>query len=328
MHQVKRFTVVATTALAATFAFAPAVANAAPIPPAPGPSGMASMPGMDMSPAPANKTGKADLSAGVQRSRQRAQFFIADLKGTEEVPRGSGDLNGGGTGVLRIQGNRVTFAFTWHGINAPTLGHIHQEVRGKNGAVVQPLFTTPMPDTADAAAGVVAFDSAKTADDIRSDPSKFYLNLHTKDHDKGAIRGQLRRLSRPLDVVGAVLHGGPLKAFLSGREEVPADAGDYDAKAVAFVDAHGTRVDYSFAWVGLHPTMGHIHEERRGKNGPIAVPLFTTAVPDTIVAVSGTVAHVDPHTVGDIKRDPKGFYANLHSAQHPDGAARGQLYKR
>jgi hypothetical protein len=46
-----------------------------------------------------------------------------------------------------------------------------------------------------------------------------------------------------------------------------------------------------------------------------------------VIAVSGTVTDVDPAVVQQIRRTPKNFYANLHSAEFPGGAVRGQLFK-
>jgi CHRD domain len=194
-----------------------------------------------------------------------------------------------------------------------------------------PLFATPMPDGVSAAAGVLTVSDPAIADALRANPSGFYLNLHTKEFPGGAVRGQLTRLDHPVDLLG-LLRGGAQKAFLSGDQEVPVAGGpavgDPTARAVAFVKAYDTQVSYSFAWLGLNPTLGHIHKAPFGVNGPVVVPLFATAVPATIVAISGTVSGLDPALVKDIAEHPSAFYANLHSAQFPGGAVRGQLFNR
>jgi hypothetical protein len=59
---------------------------------------------------------------------------------------------------------------------------------------------------------------------------------------------------------------------------------------------------------------------------PVVVPLFTTAIPTTVFAISGTAKNADPAVTSEIQRDPGGFYANLHSAEFPGGAVRGQLF--
>ena len=290
------------------------------------------MPGMNM---PAATTApKQDRSYGIQRARLKPVFLEAKLEGRNEVQVPGkppvGDPKGSATGLIRVQGNRVTFAFSWKGISAPTLGHIHQGVAGVNGDVKVPLFTTPMPDTATAAAGVLTVSDPAIADALRANPSGFYLNLHTKEFPGGAVRGQLTRLDHPADLLG-LLHGGVLKAFLSGDQEVPVAGGpavgDPTGRAVAHINAHDTQVNYSFAWLGIAPTLGHIHKGVFGVNGPVVVPLFASAVPATVVAISGTVTGVDPALVSDISAHPSAYYTNLHTAQFPGGAVRGQLFR-
>src|SRR5437763_6938175 len=183
------------------------------------------------------------------------------------------------------------------------LGHNHQADAVFNCDVKVPLFTTPMPDTATAAAGVLTVSDPAIADALRANPSGFYLNLHTKEFPGGAVRGQLTRLDHPADLLG-LLHGGVLKAFLSGDQEVPVAGGpavgDPTGRAVAHINAHGTQVNYSFAWLGIAPTLGHIHKDVFGINGPVVVTLFASAVPATAVAISGTDTGVDHALVSEI----------------------------
>jgi hypothetical protein len=290
--------------------------------------------GHDATPTPTTKAPAPDRDAGIQRARLKPLFLEAKLDGKQEVPvpggPAVGDPKGSATGLVRVQGNRVTFAFSWKGISAPTLGHIHQGNVGANGPVKVPLFATAMPDTVTAAAGVLTVSDPAIADALRANPAGFYLNLHTKEFPGGAVRGQLKVTKRS-DLLG-LLHGGVEKAFLSGDQEVPVAGGpavgDPTGRAVAFITARDTRVDYSLAWLGISPTLGHIHKAPFGVNGPVVVPLFATPVPATIVAVSGTVSGLDTSLVHDIGTHPSAFYANLHTAQFPGGAVRGQLFNR
>jgi hypothetical protein len=293
------------------------------------------MAGMDHAVPATSAPAKQDPSAAIRRARLKPVFLAAKLDGRQEVQVPGkppvGDPKGSATGIVRVQGDRVTFAFSWKGISAPTLGHIHQGVAGVNGDVKVPLFGTPMPDTATAAAGVLTVSDPAIADALRANPSGFYLNLHTKEFPGGAVRGQLSKLDRPADLLD-LLGGGVEKAFLSGDQEVPVAGGpavgDPTARAVAHIKAHDTQVSYSFAWLGLNPTLGHIHKAPFGVNGPVVVPLFASPVPTTIVAISGTVTGLDPALVKDIAEHPSAFYANLHTAQFPGGAVRGQLFNR
>ena len=306
-------------------------------------SAPSAMPGMDMSGMNHTMTGAAtavtttqDRAEGIARARLKPVFLAARLDGRQEVQVPGkppvGDPKGSATGIVRVQGNRVTFAFSWKGISAPTLGHIHQGVAGVNGDVKVPLFGTAMPDTVSAAAGVLTVSDPATADALRANPAGFYLNLHTKEFPGGAVRGQLAKLNKPTDVLSLLQNGGVEKAFLSGDQEVPVAGGpavgDPTGRAVTFVKAHDTEVNYAFAWIGIQPTLGHIHKGVFGVNGPVVVPLFGSPIPSTVIAVSGTVSGLDAGLVKDIAAHPAQFYANLHTAQFPGGAVRGQLFNR
>lgn len=296
-------------------------------------SSMPAMPGMSTDTPEASTHPMPSLSSAIERSKQRAVFLQATLSGANEVQvQGQpkvGDPDGSATGVVEIQGDKVTFAFSWKGISAPTLGHIHQGAAGVNGEVKVPLFTTPMPDNVTAAAGSVTITDPAVADALRGNPANFYLNLHSKEFPGGAVRGQLAPVRNRIDVLD-LLHGGGEHAFLSGRQEVQVagqpPVGDPRAVAVGFIRPSGTQVSFAFAWLGLQPTLAHIHKAPIGANGPVVVPLVGSSLPANIFAVSGTVNNVDPALVADIAHHPLAYYANLHSAQFPGGAVRGQLF--
>lgn len=261
-------------------------------------------------------------------------FLTAQLSGDQEVPTPGGPAAGAPGGkasaLVEVKGDRVTFGFTWQNISAPTLGHIHQGPAGQNGDVKVPLFTTAMPDTVNAAAGQVTVTDAALAQSLRTGPAGFYVNLHTKEFPGGAVRGQLKATRQHLSVLSFV-RGGGLRSIDTGRQEVPTaggpKVGDPDGIAAAFVNAQGSTVGYSFAWVNIAPpALGHIHQGPAGQNGDVKVPLFTSPIPAGIFAVSGQVKDVDPALVNQIRRDPHGFYTNLHTAEFPGGAVRGQLF--
>ncbi|WP_194920923.1 CHRD domain-containing protein [Catenulispora rubra] len=294
------------------------------------------MPGMTM-PTNAPSTAPSlspQRQAQIVRARQRPLFLEAQLSGANEVQVPGkppvGDPKGSATGIVRVQGNQVTFAFSWQGISAPTLGHIHQGVTGVNGDVKVPLFLTPMPSGVSAAAGAVTVSDPAIADAIRANPSGFYLNLHTKEFPGGAVRGQLTKLRKGSSDLLDMLDARGLRANLSGDQEVPTvggpAVGDPTGRAVAYIHPQGTEVSYAFAWIGLNPTLGHIHQGAFGTNGKVVVPLFTSAIPTSVFAVAGTVTGVDPALVRQIDEHPRDFYTNLHTAQFPGGAARGQLF--
>ena len=117
----------------------------------------------------------------------------ASLTGAEEVP-GPGIDNGVGTAELRVGENQVCYVLKVTMGEKPTAAHIHEGLKGASGGVVvnfEPTF----------AAGESAFTAEKCVEPsdsavlarIASDPSAFYVNVHTAEHPNGAVRGQLAK---------------------------------------------------------------------------------------------------------------------------------------
>ncbi|MDT7782998.1 MAG: hypothetical protein QOF58_1417 [Pseudonocardiales bacterium] len=260
-------------------------------------------------------------------------YLSADLDGKQEVPAPNGaavgDEDGSAKALVEVRGDRITFALDWKNTSPLTLGHIHEGVAGQNGAVKVPLFGTAMPDTITSAAGQVIVD-AKLAEDIRKNPQGFYVNLHSTEFGGGAVRGQLKPLTRrvnPLDII----KGGKLHAFANGAQEVPVAGGpavgDKDGQAVTFVQPRGANLDFSLAWVNIAaPTLGHVHQGAAGQNGAVKITFFGTAIPQGIFAVSGSVANADKTVLDELRKNPKGFYSNIHTGEFPGGAVRGQFF--
>jgi hypothetical protein len=61
----------------------------------------------------------------------------------------------------------------------------------------------------------------------------------------------------------------------------------------------------------------HIHPGVAGVNG--------SPVVDFGGSLSGCVSGVDPALIGDIIANPSAYYFNVHTAEFPGGAVRGQL---
>jgi len=67
-------------------------------------------------------------------------------------------------------------------------------------------------------------------------------------------------------------------------------------------------------------TAAHIHEAPAGAPGPVVV----TLAPPTSGESSGCVS-ADRELIVEILRDPAAYYVNVHNAEFPAGAVRGQL---
>ncbi|MFJ8634650.1 CHRD domain-containing protein [Streptomyces sp. NPDC093568] len=135
--------------------------------------------------------------------------------------------------------------------------------------------------------------------------------------------------------LGAGTHGGGgtvLAASLRGANEVPVAGGpavgDRDGAALQFVKVKGEKVSVAVTWRGTgKPTALHIHQGAKGTNGGIKVDFGGLLGKSKGHSVTGTVTVKDPALLNALKTDPSSFYANLHTAEFPGGAVRGQLHK-
>ena len=118
-----------------------------------------------------------------------------------------------------------------------------------------------------------------------------------------------------------VLAGGrPLTAELSGDNEVPGP-GDPDGSGTAHVTLNQGQGEVCWHIEVSDvdsPSAAHIHFGAAGVAGGVAVALSPT---------SGCVDGVDPELIKDIRQNPDNYYVNVHNADFPPGAVRGQLSK-
>ncbi len=147
----------------------------------------------------------ADAPGGAVRGQLRRLDHAVDLlepvrgplvalaRGEVEVPA-AGDFDGAATGFVRPRGNEIRYGITWNGTGAPTNAHLHAGRLGVAGPVSVGFFDAPagLPASLFAVAGGVQADP-RLAARINQDPAGYYLNLHTAQFAKGAVRGQLFR---------------------------------------------------------------------------------------------------------------------------------------
>ena len=125
--------------------------------------------------------------------------LVASLEGRNEVTAGA--VAGQALELIGIQGNTLTYSVSWRGIGTPTKADIHAGVRGVDGPVVVPLFTTPRP-AGNFASGTVTVADPTLLAALLADPSGFYTDLHTTAFPDGAARGQLHLLSHAVATSG------------------------------------------------------------------------------------------------------------------------------
>ena len=129
-----------------------------------------------------------------QGAAHRSQHKLtASLSGAAEIP-GPGDSDGTGKARIQFKKNSICFKLSWRNIAAPTAAHIHEGSATEAGPVVVTLFSAPEGLRAPKghARGCVAVAPA-LIEEIRSDPSDYYVNVHNAPFPGGAIRGQLHR---------------------------------------------------------------------------------------------------------------------------------------
>ena len=113
----------------------------------------------------------------------------ADMTGPEETsPPGPPDAKGTTTVMLDDAANTVCYLLTYSGISKPTAAHIHTGAKGVAGPVAVDFNIIKNGDK-----GCVAADPT-VVKQIRDDPGGHYVNVHTSEFPKGAIRGQLAKV--------------------------------------------------------------------------------------------------------------------------------------
>ncbi|QDP18858.1 CHRD domain-containing protein [Sphingomonas xanthus] len=118
--------------------------------------------------------------------------------------------------------------------------------------------------------------------------------------------------------------GRKLNAELTGAAEVP-NPGDADGSGSASVTVNPgqKRVCYELEVTGIAAaTAAHIHEAPAGTAGGVVVTLEAPADGDS----SGCV-EVSRELALEILKRPADYYVNVHNAEFPGGALRGQLGK-
>lgn len=119
-------------------------------------------------------------------------------------------------------------------------------------------------------------------------------------------------------------------ALTGGAAQVPAQ-GDPDGSGAAQVKINVKREKLCFTLVVLDITLptaaAHIHEGEAGVPGGVAVTLKAPQeVAGTGIGVAtGCVKGQARSLLRDIKNNPDQYYVNVHNAEFPGGAVRGQL---
>lgn len=130
-------------------------------------------------------------------------------------------------------------------------------------------------------------------------------------------------------VVPAIGAGGAeqFKAKLKGDLEVP-EKGDPDGKGRAEVKIkrQDGKICHKLFYQNIEePTAAHIHKGAEGVAGKVIITLEDEAFE---TGSGGCLKGVRKRTLKKIEANPTKYYVNVHNAEYPDGAIRGQLTER
>src|SRR6266540_1323860 len=125
------------------------------------------------------------VSASQSASSGKKIKLVTSLTGGEEVP-GPADKGGTGQAWVTVDGNKVCWKVTWSGLSSqPAIAsHIHFGAKGVDQSC------TTVQDVA-------------VLNGLRNNPQNYYVNVHTKQFPKGAIRGQLALDNGQLALTGS-----------------------------------------------------------------------------------------------------------------------------
>lgn len=115
--------------------------------------------------------------------------------------------------------------------------------------------------------------------------------------------------------------GKKFEVALEGEQEV--GPGDPDGSGTASLRVNpGTgQLCYTLRVSGIQPAAAaHIHEAPAGSNGPVLVNL---AAPSG--GTSSGCSNIGRELALEILRTPEDYYVNVHNAEYPGGALRGQI---
>jgi CHRD domain len=236
-------------------------------------------------------------------STAAAQTLVGVLNGTNESP-GPGDADGFGLAGFRIEGTTIAYSIMVQHLTTPTASHIHRGAAGVPGPVVITLASS-FPNNF---ASGVASANASLIDEIRRNPTGFYVNVHNADFPNGAIRAQLSS--------GAF-------AVATGGNESPGP-GDADGLGMAVFTGNDSGTTLTFNALEQNiaaPTASHIHRGAPGVAGPVVITLANSYPGDR---ATGT-ATISTSLLLELLGNPANFYFNIHNADFPNGAVRGAL---
>lgn len=117
-------------------------------------------------------------------------------------------------------------------------------------------------------------------------------------------------------------------AVLDGRSEIGENgrrgAGDRNGGGAFSAILDATQICYGIQVKNIaDPNAAHIHRAQPNRNGPVVQALEAPTAGDP--GASGACTDISASLARAIRRNPARYYVNVHNADFPGGAVRGQL---
>jgi hypothetical protein len=145
--------------------------------------------------------------------------------------------------------------------------------------------------------------------------------------------GAITAVGLVLGVAAPVGAQGADRAFfavLTGAKEVDvtgAHNGDPNGRGSFSATLDGRRLCYGLTVKNINdPVAAHIHRGGKDVAGPVVQPLEQPSTGDP--GASSACVRLSRSLTRALKRSPGNFYVNVHTADLPNGAIRGQLFAR
>jgi Cu/Zn superoxide dismutase len=233
------------------------------------------------------------------------------LNSAQEVPAPTGNVSGArgtftGTLTKTSSGANLSWRLAFSGLTGrATAAHIHTGARGQPGPVSVPLC-----GPCDSGASGDATVTPTVLQAIQSGGA--YTNVHTAANGPGEIRGQLSVLAR-------------VRGALNAAQEVPRPRGVLRGARGTFT---GTLTKtgstgrlawrLTFARLTGRAVAAHIHIARRGRPGPVALPLCGPCRNGARGTATANAALLNALEAGRA-------YVNVHTSRNAPGEIRAQL---
>jgi hypothetical protein len=137
--------------------------------------------------------------------------YAADLKGSNEVPANASTAFGSAFVTIDTVANTLAWEVDFSGIPSPILSHIHgQAAAGTNASVLINFALSAAALAGNHTRGVVSIATLSAANmtGLLTNPSNFYVNVHSTPFPGGELRGQLVAANEyDVPVAGRVTNG-------------------------------------------------------------------------------------------------------------------------